>query len=431
MKGRFITAIMVLVLLLAVAPGTSHAALNAVDQSAYQAAFGFFPQWYQDTNGRALELCLSTAVNAGNLPMCVLLANPGIFDPTQPIVFPTNFPDESFWFAADGAVTGAGVDLRYVAAVEAAFGSGVPAPNDQISFARIRFFADVPTVGTYTVTHPYGVEVFEVTEITTGREIRFTRDIGIGVPGVYTGALKGDIGPFLVAATGPITVGTETFIGDPNVTQAVTGSPFGTNFLRVQGPGIDVQNNQFTLAGKIYPFALPTPLVVERTTYARTATATQAQVDVFATSAPAAVVSFTPPPTPMGGDPAGPSGRFFGQALVAPADVPSSVTINADMPPISPGDPDNTSVVSPLSNVTDVVTITRVEYGAGTMTIEASSSDESSPLPDLFFGGTKLTLVGTGPTQSTTVSGLAIPPVTVTVTSSRGGSDTEDVVVLP
>jgi hypothetical protein len=319
----------------------------------------------------------------------------------------------------------AGVNLRYVAAVEAAFASGDVVDGDQVSFARIRFFADVPVPGTYTVTHPYGVEVFEVPAIGAGREIQFTRDVGIGGAGDFTGALKGDIGPFLVRAAGPITVGTETFIGDPNVLQTVTGSPFGTNFLRIQGPGgIDVSENQFTVAGKLFTtVTLPTPLVVDRSTYNRNAT--QAQIDVFALSPPAATVSFddsttpTPVNTPMTGDAAG---KFYGQAIVPPATL-GAVTVNA----ANTGNLDN----SVTSNVTDVVSITKVEYSAGTLTIEASSSDETGA--PVLTAGTLGTLTATGPgaTQSLTVNGLAIPPARITVTSSAVGSDTEEVVVLP
>jgi hypothetical protein len=419
MRKPFISALTVLSLMLAGPVATSQAVLNAVDPGPYVVETGFFPLWYQDTHGRGLELCLSTAAGP-NGPMCLLLANPGIFDPALPISFPENFPDEAFWFSADGAVAAAGVDLTYVAAVEAAFGSGVPAANDQISFARIRFFADVPVPGTYTITHPYGVEVFEVTDVTAGREIQFTRDIGIAAPGTFTGALAGDIGPFLVAAAGPITVGAETFIGDPNISQAVTGSPFGTNFLRVQGPGIDVRTTGFQVSGKIYPGALPSPLLVERTTYARTPL--QSQVDVFARSAPTATLSFASPQTPMGGDAVG---RFFGQALVEQNAIPSSVAVTADNTPTN-----NTPVTKTGLAVSDVVSITRVEYGAGVLTIEASSSDETD-LPTLSFGDLTLTPVLGGPTQSLSVTGLTIPPATVTVTSSAGGSDTEDVVILP
>ena len=403
-----------------------------MDPGPYTTAFGNFPRWYQDTHGKALELCLSTAVSpdpaaAGGL-MCVLLPTPD-FDPALPIAFPGNFPDESFWFVADGILDApaAGVNLRYVAAIEAAFASGAVVNGDQVSFARIRFFADVPVPGTYTVTHPYGVDVFEVSTVGAGREIQFTRDIGIGGLGDFTGALMGDIGPFLVRAAGTITVGTETFIGDPNVLQAVTGSPFGTNFLRVQGPdgsGIDVTTNQFTVAGKLFTAAtLPTPLVVDRATYDRNAF--QTQIDVFALSPPPATVSFTDnasAPWAMHGDTAG---KFYGQALDPGGTLTGTITVNAANTGNSP--------ISVANLVTDVVSITRAEFSqaAGTLTIEAFSSDEVVPFPTLSAGGFGNLGDPAGSIQRLTVSGLTIPPATVTVTSSAGGSDTEDVVVLP
>jgi hypothetical protein len=318
-------------------------------------------------------------------------------------------------------------EIRTVAAVEAAFATGDVIDGDQVSFARIRFFADVPETGTYTVTHPYGVEVFEVPAVGDGREIQFTRDIGIGGPGDFTGALKGDIGPFLVRAAGTITVGTETFIGDPNVLQTVSGSPFGTNLLRVQGPagsGIDLETNLFTVAGKLFTTViLPTPLVVDRSTYNRNLL--QAQIDVFALSPPTATVSFNDnagSPWPANGDAAG---KFFGQALDPVADIQGAITVNA-------ANVGNTAVSVP-ANVTDVVSITRAEYSlaTGILTIEASSSDED-PLPTLTAGPLgSLTPPVAGPIQTRTFTGLTIPPATVTVTSSRGGSDTEEVVVLP
>ncbi len=206
-------------LLLAGATPFAQAALNAVDPGPYLAANGFFPDWYQDTNGRALELCLSPAVIAPDPARgllggagCTLLPNPGIFDPALGIVFPTNFPDESFWFMGDAGFTSpGGVDVTYVSALEAAFGGGDPAPNDQVSFARIRIRISLPAGspgGGYTFIHPYGIETFDVAEGGGIKVINMTRDIGIGAPGDFTGALKGDIGPFLmddsVPTHGPI-----------------------------------------------------------------------------------------------------------------------------------------------------------------------------------------------------------------------------------
>jgi len=413
--------VFVAVLMIFASAQTSQAVLNAVDPGPYVAAFGNFPQWYQDTNATALELCLSTATNV-NGQLCTLLPDPG-FDPAQLIVWPTNFPSESFWFTADASITSQAVTVRYVAALEAAFANGPVEPGAQVSFARIRIVANVTNPGTYVVTHPYGQEVFEVP--TTGnRAVAFTRDVGFA-PGSFTGALKGDIGPFLRASTGPITVGAEQFIGDPNVTQTVVGSPFGTNFLRIQGPGIDLQTNQFFIMGKLYTAAvLPTPLVIDRTSYSRNAA--QTQIDVFATSAPAAVLSFDDTSVPavttlMGGDAIG---RFFGQALVPPATL-GPVTITAVNPP-------NATTVSPASAVTDLVFITRAEYSIGTDTlvIEASSSDETA-LPGMTatgFGALNTALVP--PTFSGSFT-AAIPPATVTVTSAAGGADTEEVTVIP
>src|SRR5512139_1868582 len=76
-------AFLVMTVLLLSAAGTSQAILSAVDPGTppgtYSAAFGFFPQWYQDTSARALDLCLSQTAVGLNGPMCVLLPNPGIF----------------------------------------------------------------------------------------------------------------------------------------------------------------------------------------------------------------------------------------------------------------------------------------------------------------------------------------------------------------
>lgn len=191
----------------------AHAALYAVDPGEYTSDHGNFPAWYQDSHGRTLDLCLSKAVSsrvagAPGAPsyMCTLLPTPGVFDDTQPIAFPGNFPDEAFWFTADAAIVDAarGIDLSYGSAIEAAFASGDPVEGDQVSFARVRIRVDVPTAGTYVITHPYGVEVFDV-PAGGRRAINMTRDIGIGAAGDFSGALKGDVGPFLRSVNGPYT----------------------------------------------------------------------------------------------------------------------------------------------------------------------------------------------------------------------------------
>ena len=433
-------------LLLAGAAPSSWAVLNAVDPGPYVAANGFFPAWYQDTDGVVLDLCLSKAESA-NGPLCVLLANPGIFDPAFDICFPGecdgvtlppdqtyNVPDESFWFTADATFTGPGnLDVTYVSALEAAFGGGDPAIGDQISFARIRIRVDLPNnapAGEYIITHPFGVELIPV--LAGGRRaINMTRDIGIGAPGVFTGALEGDIGPFLrgvggpYTATNPDTGVTETFIGDPNIPEAVTGSPFGTNFVRIEGPpGFTPQEtDQFFVSGKLSTVTLPTPFIVQRTSYSRTATS--AQEDVFALAPSASTsVSFVDTDgleaTMTDGDA---NGAWFGQSAADPT-PPVTIDVTAALP-----DADPTTETSAL---VDLVTISRAEYSqsTGELTVEASSSDEVDN-PALTADGTPMDLVDTGPLRTVTIGGFTIPPAFVTVTSANGGTDSEPVVVLP
>lgn len=424
---------------------SAHAVLNAVDPGPYVAANGFFPAWYQDTDGRVLDLCLSKAVSsrvpgAPGAPsyMCTLLPNPGIFDDAQPIVFPSNFPDEAFWFTGDATITANGVDLTYVSGLEAAFGSGVPQANDQVSFARIRIRVSLPATapaGNYIVTHPYGVETFKLDAGGGIKVINLTRDIGIGAIGDFTGALKGDIGPFLRGVNGPYsetnpdTLQLETFVGDPNLTEPVTGSPFGTNFVRIEGPAgfATLETNLFAVSGKVSDVVLPTPLVIERSTYGRALgiAGAVAQQDVFArapaSSTPVEFIDANGTTNPMTDGNA--NGAWYGQSPGDPS-LPATVTVAAT------NAANNNVQTVKTSKLTDLITVTRADYSAGTLTVEALSSDEVS-IPVLTVNGQPLSLVGAGPLQRATLTGFLIPPARVTVESPNGGSDTEEVNVLP
>ena len=68
----------------------------------------------------------------------------------------------------------------------------------------------------------------------------------------------------------PDTGAIETFVGDPNLTEAVTGSPFNTNFVRIQGPAGTIQTNLFTVSGKVLDSRAQTPVDIGRATYRRT-----------------------------------------------------------------------------------------------------------------------------------------------------------------
>ncbi|TDF84138.1 hypothetical protein [Pseudomonas sp. H9] len=427
----------------------AQAALFEVDPGPYLPATGGFAAWYHDTHGRVLDLCLTKAVSsrvagAPGAPsyMCVLNPAPGVFDDTKPISFPTNYPDETFWFTADAALVDAarGIDLTYVSAVEAAFAADEVVDGDQVSFARIRIRVDVPTAGTYIVTHPYGVEVFDV-PVAGGRAINMTRDIGIGGQKSYTGALKGDIGPFLRGVGGPYTEtnpetgASERFIGDPNLNEAVTGSPFNTNYVRIEGPnGLDIRTTLFAVSGKLSNVVRPTPVIGQRSTYSRHSENgdLRAQQDVFVQAPPppgtATLISQTPP---LSLTEANTTGAWYAQSTLNP-NLPLNLQVTADNQlAISTSTP--TTLTLPL---TDLVVIQRAEYSlaSGQLTLVASTSDETSP-PTLVAstgnGAAIGTLGGNGAVKTLTTGLSPIPPATVTVTSANGGSDSEEVVLVP
>ncbi|MGF6512620.1 hypothetical protein ABH912_000086 [Pseudomonas sp. BT76 TE3572] len=428
--------------------GSAFAQLAAVDPGPYTFASGKFPIWYQDKNLLSMELCQSRAtssrVPAATPPayMCTLLPAPGIFDDTLPMVFPDNWPDEAFWFLAETNIpnnaAGYGMDA-YVAGIEAAFAGGNPLDGDQISFARIRMRINVPVAGTYTITHPYGVETVNVT--TPGRRaINITRDIGVGAPGNFSGALNGAIGPFLRSVNGPYTEvnpdtgAIETFVGDPNLTEQVTGSPNNTNFVRIQGPAGTIQSNLFTLSGKVLDNRAQTHVDLSRATYRRTAsgTGTSTRVEVFGKADNSSTLCFRetlalvsgPPPSPcltnMVGDG---TGLYFGQRLLN-GPVPPVVVLTATNPA---GTTRPTAVSSKLVDLVKIQTA-RYNWSNHSLLIEATSTDEVA-VPDMVAQGYGR-LSKTGTLQKITVADLSQPPATVTVKSAAGGSDTEPVVVV-
>ena len=125
----------------------SYGALTSVGPTSAQTNF---PLYYSDSNGLALELCL-TPPDIG--PPC-------FFDPViggNALSAATGFGGEAFWFLSEASIDEPAVSGLLVMAVEAAYGAGDPTPNDQVSFTRIRIRVDVlngTPSGTYTITHP-------------------------------------------------------------------------------------------------------------------------------------------------------------------------------------------------------------------------------------------------------------------------------------
>src|SRR5262245_1112712 len=185
-KGLLCTASLLFLLPLA-SPSAQLAAVGPVS------ADNGFPTWYRDAQARQLDLCLT------NTGFCLLdapvnLTNPGAAFPAN---YGGTFPEEAFWWAAEAEMpTNNGGDALLVLALEAAFANDVVAAGDQISFARVRIRVDNLIAGArYRVITPFGN--FNFIAANAGqRGINFTQDIG-GVPGVFTGALNGGIGPFL------------------------------------------------------------------------------------------------------------------------------------------------------------------------------------------------------------------------------------------
>ena len=421
------------------------AALSEVDPGPYTFATGGYPMWYKDTDNLSLELCQSRATStrfpgAPGAPayMCTLLPEPGVYDDALPLVFPDNWPPEMFWFLAETSIPqvgNSGYELEvYVAGLEAAFAAENPVDGDQQSFARIRIRASVPTTGTYVITHPYGVETVNVTAAGR-RAINITRDIGIGAPGDFSGALNGNLGPWLRGVGGPYTEvnpdtgASETFIGDPNLTEAVTGSPFNTNFVRIEGPAGAIQTNVFTVSGKVLDQRAQTPVTLERATYSRNGAGTR--VEVFAKAPNDADVCMrnglalvgTPPSPCQFSLLADNNGLFFTQQLSQTAPPPVVVVTGST----ATGGTRPTSLSSKLTDVVKVDTA-RYDWANKRLVIEARSSDEVV-VPDLVAQGYGR-LSKSGTLQSLTVNDLSQPPATVTIKSAHGGSDVEPVIVV-
>jgi len=216
-----------------------------------------FPRSYGDSAGTNLDLCLDGP------PFC--------FGAAADMVAPDG---EAFYLLASADFTTAGGPGLWEAGVEAAYaGDG----NDQEStFQRIRMRINVPQVGTYTVTHPYGQKTFNVTSVGPAFEINDTLDAGCfssppvntcndGVAPEFSDTTLGPLTTFLRWDPAVAPAAPAGFIGDNASEHAVIGSPFGTNFLRIDGPNIGgpgtnvFQINGFVVQGKLSPGMSATP----------------------------------------------------------------------------------------------------------------------------------------------------------------------------
>jgi hypothetical protein len=108
-----------------------------------------------------------------------------IFDPVIPdnaTSLASGFGAEGFFYLAESVVDVAtGGKALLVLGIEAAYGAGDPdplSPPDQFLFARVRVRFDPVLAGTYTATHPWGVEKMVVTAADVGTRFSHTVDWG-------------------------------------------------------------------------------------------------------------------------------------------------------------------------------------------------------------------------------------------------------------
>jgi hypothetical protein len=375
-------------------------------------------------------------------------------DPTQPPTFPDNFPDEFFYqqAGADSLVSAGGNNVLAEFDLEAAFGSGPVKAGDQITFTRIRYRINdgLKPDTDYKITQPYGTDTVHTDPDATGFFV--TQDVGV-VPGDFSQALKGRVGPFLQWApnpNNPADVPPTGYIGDGVTPHAVTGSQLGTNFVRIQGPGIGgapgdtnpnpcpttganaytgavndcIQANNFVVVGKKSQTG---GVDVTRATYERNATGGAAKVQVLGTSKSSQDIVVRDgdnaggpgrkiPTTPLRAD----AGRYMAR-VDAPGALPATVDV------INRGDTPQTvkNVTLTDSLTASAVYHTTASGGGDVLHVQASSSDGQLAPTSLTVDGFNKALGSAG---SVDISTLA-PPDQVTVKSSKGGSVTVPVAI--
>ncbi len=245
----------------------SLAAVTTAAVSTTLNPFGF-PDWYQDTTGMRIEPCLDV-----DDPFCVVLPNPGVFDPALPMDMPDNFPDEFFYSVIDSDTlatpgcngTRPGKALLRIA-VEGAFVNGLPADNEQMVFGRIRTRVSsglCPNTD-YTVTHPFGTMIIHTNEFGGVPVVTATEDIGCAPVTPQTCdfalALRGPVSQsFLRWDPAVAPLAPAGYLGDAATLHTITGATYepgglGTgfaNYFVVSNAGVEVlRTDQFTVMGK-------------------------------------------------------------------------------------------------------------------------------------------------------------------------------------
>jgi len=374
-----------------------------------------FPNWYADKAGVGLAQC--NFDGGGADVNCIAGAPlPGF---------------EAFFFAADppvGSLDGGNAsNVIVVMGIESVPGTDLTPGAPGVVFARIRVRANLLGPGVYTLTHPYGVQTYNI--VTPGiRAINDTVDFPIpdlGLASDFTTVLAGTIGPFLTCVNPAPPAG---YIGNYGVPCTFTGSPLGQNLVRLAGPGTDNVSTQLHISGKIDPAVTAPPLAVTSATY--TCAGGACQATVLAAADPTALLTATAAGvtanmTPVPGTPGG----FTGTMLIPQTQIPLPVDglntfpVQALVVANQAGFVGTLTAVEKRMSLVDTVTITQatLNTATGILTVSAKSGDPRATMSAAPFGaftGAQMffDLDGFG--------GVPIPAATVTVNSTGGGTAT-------
>ncbi|BFU43413.1 PKD domain-containing protein [Krasilnikovia sp. MM14-A1004] len=364
-----------------------------------------FPTWFRDSNGVRLEACLT--------PDDALCPTPpgSVPDPARPVSFPGNFPNEFFYQLGGATFTLAGgVRATVVLDLEGAFATGAVIPGDQVAFGRVRIRFSAPVGERYRITHPYGVDDV-VADAKKG--VNVTEDIGLS-PGMFGQALNSRIGPFLVWDPAVAPAAPAGYTGDPAVDHRVVGSPYGTNFVRVErldpvtGAVLDQVGftDLFSIQGR---YATHAGVDLDQATYSRDPDGS-GMIDVYATSEPGQDIEVAEDPAAGYGATRlrDNGGHYYGRlpatGTLTPG-APIEVTNLTDQP-----------AARKKRALVDVVTVYQATYDADahTLRVVAGSSDRMAP--------PTLSVAGFGPLTGSPFTDVTAPPGLITVTSSAGGS---------
>jgi hypothetical protein len=362
-----------------------------------------FPVWYRDSNGIRLEACTTL-----DDPLCSTLPDE-VPDPETPVSYPDNFPGEFFYQLAgasvplpNGVVASVGLDL------EGAWAAEEVRDGDQMVFGRVRIRFDAPEGNRYRITHPYGIDDI----VATDRGVNMTEDIGT-TPGAFGEAMKSRIGPFLRWDPAVAPAAPAGYVGDPGVDHKVVGSPYDTNFVRIEQldaatGAVTAQlgfTDLFSVQGR---YAVNAGVDIDQATYTAGPDG-GGVIEVYASSEPGQAIEVV-------GNSAlgfrstrlrGQGGRYYGRFPVT-----GTVAADAAIELVNAGD---RPVTRKSRKLVDVVRVTGADYDADahTLTVAATSS-----------AGGALSVTGFGPITGEPFADVQAPPWNVTVTSSRGGSAT-------